>query len=276
MEITQFTWKYVLDAIPDMISILDNEHRIVWLNKKMLEILELTYEECLGKFCYDLIHERNLPPDYCPYSKFLDNKEEHKVEAYINKLKKSFLVTISPIKDINNNLLGAIHIARDITQIKSQQQELLLSESKFSATFINNPVAMCITKLKDGVLLDVNKAWFNITGYTREEAIKKSIKELNIYANIKDRNAIIDILNEQGYASNFDLKLKNKKGELVYGQMSVSIIIINGDKCGVTTFVDKTEEVKLEKVLHEMEHTLLLNARNEIVQSLKDGVFIKE
>ena len=125
MNLDQYNWKDVLNAIPDMISVLDEEHKILWLNDNMLKVLGLSIEDCIGKCCYKLVHGTNEPPTYCPYSKFLADNSCHSVEVFIDKLEREYLVTVSPIKLGGEEIVGAIHIARDITEVKKQQRELL-------------------------------------------------------------------------------------------------------------------------------------------------------
>lgn len=265
--INQLTWQAVLDAIPDMLLILDDKHRIVWLNKEMLDILETTQEECLGKFCYNLIHETDQPPDYCPHTKFLNDKKEHEVETYIKKLKKNFLVTVSPIKD-KDTILGAIHIARDITEVK-------LNELKFSIAFKHSPVGMCISHIEDGLILDVNDVWTKITGFSRDEVVGNTIKNLNFYTNLEDRANLVKKVEKVNYLENESLEFRVKDGRTVYGEMSVAVVIINNVKCWITAFIDKTETVKLKEKLKKLEDLKLLKARNSLVQSLENNVFVK-
>lgn len=258
-----------------MISLLDNEHKILWLNDNMLNVLGASREQCIGEYCYKLVHDTNEPPDYCPHAKFLKDKNSHSVEVFIDKLKRDYLVTVSPVKLNSIETCGSIHIARDITEIKKQQKELLINKAKLSVAFNHSPVAMCITDIETGLLLDVNLAWFNITGYTKEESINKYIQGLNIYVDIEDRNRVVALLEERGRVDNFDITLRKKQGNIIYGQMSVSVVEIEGKKCGITAFVDRTELVVLEKSIKDAEHLLLEEAKESIVKSLRNGTFIK-
>ena len=125
MNLDQYNWKDILNAIPDMISLLDEEHRILWINDNMANTLGISRDKCVGEYCYKLVHNTNEPPDFCPYSKFLKDKAPHSVEVFIAKLDREYLVTVSPIRVSGSKILGAIHIARDITEVKRQQKELL-------------------------------------------------------------------------------------------------------------------------------------------------------
>ena len=62
-------------------------------------------------------------------------------------------------------------VAEDVTERKQAQLALAKSQEKFSLVFKNSPVWMTITTLEDGVFLDVNDAFTEVTGYTRGEVL---------------------------------------------------------------------------------------------------------
>ena len=257
-----------------MVALLDEQHKIIWLNDTMLEVLGMSRKDCIGKYCYSLVHGLNEPPDYCPHSKFLKDRQDHSVEVYLDKLEGDYLVTISPIEN-DGYVIGSIHIARNISESKRQQKELLLSESKFFAAFMNNPIGMCISSIKEGEIIEVNNAWSKVTGYSREEAVGKKIGDLNLYTDITERDRLISILDEQGFVNDFDLVFCTKQGDTIYGQMSVSRIDIDGIQCWVTAYVDKTDAVKMEKAIRLFQDKIILDAKHDISQALRDGVYVK-
>ena len=70
----------------------------------------------------------------------------------------------------------------DITDSKLAQQELVESQDKFSKFFNLSPEMICITRISDGTILDGNPAATQLTGYTREEFLGKTVLDL-----LKDR-----------------------------------------------------------------------------------------
>ena len=55
-------WQQAFDASPDMISILDNQHRIVSVNKAMAEIIQCAPSEARGSHCFQKLHGTDRPP----------------------------------------------------------------------------------------------------------------------------------------------------------------------------------------------------------------------
>jgi PAS domain S-box-containing protein len=121
---TEKGWKLTFDAIPDLITILDTDHRVVQVNKAMAEALSTSPDACIGAVCYQVVHHCDKPPENCPHNLLLKDGLDHKCEVYEKNLGGYFVVTASPIKDNEGNILGSIHIAHDITEIKKIEDEL--------------------------------------------------------------------------------------------------------------------------------------------------------
>lgn len=81
-------WEQTFDAIPDIVIIIDRQHKIIKANKKLAEKLGVERDDLIGKFCYNIIHGTKEPPSYCPHNKTLTTGEEHTGEIYEDKLRK--------------------------------------------------------------------------------------------------------------------------------------------------------------------------------------------
>jgi PAS domain S-box-containing protein len=117
-------WKYVFDALPDLIAILDNNHKVVKINKAMANRLGVSPEEGVGLNCYEVVHHTDSPILNCPHSKLIEDGTEHTEEVQEDNLGGYFLVTASPILDAEGKVLGSVHIARDITQRREMEKKL--------------------------------------------------------------------------------------------------------------------------------------------------------
>ena len=109
-------WKRTFDALPDLITILDSEHQVVKVNQAMADSLGVSPEDAVGKRCYEVVHGSNSPITHCPHSMLLADGTEHTSEVQEDNLGGYFLVTATPIKDNEGNIVGSVHVARNITQ----------------------------------------------------------------------------------------------------------------------------------------------------------------
>ena len=117
-------WERTFDSVPDLITILDNQHQIMRVNAAMATRLGLKPEECIGLPCYETVHGTSCPPAYCPHSRTIADGREHVEEVHEERLGGDFLVTTAPILDKKGERIGSVHIARDITERKQSEAKL--------------------------------------------------------------------------------------------------------------------------------------------------------
>ena len=112
------------DAAPDLIMVLDVDHRVVRYNSSLARTLNLPPEEILGRKCHELIHGASIPPAFCPHVLLLEDGQSHSAEAIEQNIGGEFLISVSPLKHSDGSLMGALHVARDITSLKRAQEDL--------------------------------------------------------------------------------------------------------------------------------------------------------
>lgn len=112
------------NAIPDAITIIDRDYSVVKVNKAMADALRTEPEELIGKHCYEVVHGTSGPIDTCPHAMLLHNDHEHSAEVHEENLGGFFLITTTPIYDDAGEVLGSVHVARDITQRKIIEEQL--------------------------------------------------------------------------------------------------------------------------------------------------------
>ena len=52
-------WERTFDAVPDLITIMDDKHRIIRANKAMADRLGVTPREMIGMLCYERVHQKS-------------------------------------------------------------------------------------------------------------------------------------------------------------------------------------------------------------------------
>ncbi|UCD83224.1 MAG: PAS domain S-box protein [Deltaproteobacteria bacterium] len=117
-------WKNTFDTMPDIVMLLDRDQRIVRANKALAADLGLPFEEILGQKCYRLLHRTNAPPDFCLSARAITDRKEYAVEMHDDRREKDFHVSATPFLDSSGKLVGAVHVMRDITELKKVQQKL--------------------------------------------------------------------------------------------------------------------------------------------------------
>lgn len=116
-------WEHAVDSMPDMISIIDKEHRFVRMNRPMLDKIGTTFEDVLGKKCHLCVHSNDTPIDCCPHSKLIQDRKPHRGEIFEKKLGGHFEVIVVPYTNTDGIFIGSIHIFRDINKQKRDELE---------------------------------------------------------------------------------------------------------------------------------------------------------
>jgi len=122
-------WERTFDTVPDLIAILDREHRIVRSNRAMTQRLGAPAEECLGQVCHQCVHGTDRPWEGCPHVLTMADGQEHTAEIHDSHLGGDFLVSTTPLRDAQGRQVGSVHVARDITERKlAEDRGRLLAE----------------------------------------------------------------------------------------------------------------------------------------------------
>ena len=156
-------WERTFDVVPDLIIILDQEHRIVRCNRAMAEALGLEPRKLVGRTCYEAVHGLREPPDFCPHSKLLQDGQPHTTEVL--ELGREFLVTVSPFLFAEGRAVGSVHVARDITDHKQADAALRESEERLR-TMADAIPQLAWTASSDGYISWYNQRWYDYTGTT--------------------------------------------------------------------------------------------------------------
>ncbi|MFZ5905120.1 MAG: PAS domain S-box protein [Chloroflexota bacterium] len=165
----------------------------------------------------------------------------------------------------------------DITQQKTTERALRESEARFSQIFHSSPVVMVISDL-DGGILDVNTSFEKVTGYSRDEVVGLRTRDLHLWVNPTERDEIGKRLERKGFVHDYGYSFRKKTGEIGYASLWADVIDIGGEKRVVSTSVDITERIKVEKSLRFSEDRFRKTFQSSpvaiCITNLKDGRFI--
>jgi diguanylate cyclase (GGDEF)-like protein/PAS domain S-box-containing protein len=198
------------------------------------------------------------------------------------------LLTISIQHDDEGRPLFFLTLVQDINARKqaeellaAAQEALRVSEERYPTAFQMSLDSMNLNRLSDGVFVDVNKAFLDITGYAREEVIGHSSIELNLWENIEGRQKMIDMIGQQDACRNLEARFRTKNGTLLWGLMSATVIELEGVPCilsvardisDVKTAQDEIRHLAFYDPLTELPNRrLLLERLRQTVMASKRG-----
>jgi PAS domain S-box-containing protein len=147
-------------------------------------------------------------------------------------------------------------LQQEIAERRQTGEALRLSEEKFSAAFANNPAAIAITRLEDGLVLEVNDTWVKMTGYDRKEILGRSARMM--WPTEEASSRFVRELEQKGSIYGWEQEFLKRSGEVFVTQLSTQLLTLDGQKVILSTLVDITERKKAEQGLREARDELEL------------------
>ena len=257
-------YRPMVDNSPDIFYRTNLEGEILYISPSVYRLSGYTVNEAIGM---NLAEEIYLFPDERKI--FIDKlKKKGQVVNFEAQLKRKdgsvWWASASAhfYKDKDGKILGVEGITRDITRLKIANQALKASEERFRLAFLTIPDAINLNRVSDGVYIDINEGFTDLTGYTREDVIGKPSLDINIWKDSDDRKRLIDGLMKTGYVKNLEAKFVRKNGDIGIGLMSARILHINREDVIQSITKDITERKNAEKSLRESERRLRLITDN--------------
>jgi PAS domain S-box-containing protein len=161
-------------------------------------------------------------------------------------------------------------ILRDITEHKK-------SNEKFIKTFELCPVGICLFRLDNGVILEINDSYLKMIGYQKEEVVGHSSTEIG-FINADERHQMRAMFDEKGRLKNNEIEFIRKTGEKIRVLFSVEPIVIDGVQCLISIVDDITGRNQMENKLRERDdqiQTVFNNALQPVIVFNEKGIILR-
>ena len=253
LEASERRYRDMLEAIGDVISVQDTAFKVIYQNQANKDFLGT---DAVGKYCYAAYENRDRVCEGCPVAKVFDDGKIHTAErsGITDKGPVLVEVTASPLRDSNGKIVGAIEVARDITERNRTIEELRLAELKFRSLVEQSLVGIYI--LQDNRFPYVNPKAAEIFGYTPEEFISEvSLNDIicEEYLELVNDNIRKRIENE---VKTVHYTFKGKRKDLTILDLEVqgTRTEFNGKPAIIGTILDITERKKMETESSRMQN----------------------
>jgi diguanylate cyclase (GGDEF)-like protein/PAS domain S-box-containing protein len=213
--------------------------RMIDANKAFLDLMGFEREEVIGRTSLEL----SIWVEPAARLQMAAQLREHSSvrDFTVHYARKNgepiWLLASASIIEIQG-VLCAITVLRDLSAARAAEESLATarqaqeaSEVRYRLAFDTSVDCVVITRESDAMYLEVNQAFLDIVGYRREEVLGRSALELNIWANPEDRRRWVEILRRDSSCRSFETQFRRKNGELYWGQMSASVLEVDGVRC---------------------------------------------
>jgi PAS domain S-box-containing protein len=278
--LSQFNpFESILNNTDILAFFLDTSLNYLWVNSLFLDSCKIDSENLIGRNHFDL---------------FPDNEKKKLFQESLSS-RKSILIKAKPFEFTNDPLLkeklwdwslipfredknatnGLIITLSKVNDINKYEEALSESQERYSAAFQISPFAIAITSLENGEYLEINDAFTKTTGYTREEIIGKTSKELALWVDLNDRQHVVDSIQQGKDVNRFEISFRIKNGNIRLGIFTARLLRCKNKNQILSSIEDITETRSTEKALNESDarfRNLMEDVQNVSVQGYKpDG-----
>ena len=163
------------------------------------------------------------------------------------------LYNFGPVRDRRGTVTGAVITMIDITQQKCAEVSLRQSEALYRTVFQNSIDILVVSRLRDGLYIDVNPAFELIVGFSREEVIGKTARELSVWVNYEqDRMRLAERLEYVPYVREFNVQFRRKNGEVFWGAIGVATFEMSGERYMLSIARDISDARRAEEEIRKL------------------------
>jgi two-component system, NtrC family, sensor kinase len=159
-------WVTTFDAMQDCVSVHDMTGKVIRANVALAHKMKTIPQKVIGRYCSEIYGPAGSSPSTCSHTGALKSKTLSVEEIALPAMNGVFQLSISPWYDKNNRLAGSIHVAKDISNEKLLQQQLIQSE-KLSA----------IGELISGIAHELNNPLAGVMGFSQLLQLRKDLDD---------------------------------------------------------------------------------------------------
>ncbi len=222
-------------SLQHMVLIVSKSGKILQANKTFIAVTGYTEEDIKGMDLVEMhpVERRKEITELIP---LVMSKKRDSVNIPIQKKDGSLI----PVETrLSLGTWDGIECIFGVIKDMTKEQEAL---ERFERLFRNNPALMALYSYPDGQIMDVNESFLKVLGFTRDDIVGKTLRDLKIYSDEGAMDMMIGELKEKGLIKNRELSIRARNKTLKRGLLTAEIMESQGHKYFLTVMVDITEQ----------------------------------
>ncbi len=134
----------------------------------------------------------------------------------------------------------------ELIRSRSREKTDIIRETIFRI-FHSASYLMAISKLDTGKYVDINEAFQNALGYSKEEVVGHTSDDIQLFADIEESNKYIKLISKLKCVKDYPITLKTKKGEKRFYLFSAETVNLENEVYLFTVFTEINSKEKQEK-----------------------------
>lgn len=251
------------DTIADLLFILDADTNIVHANDQVIHRLGYSRDELIGRSILSLHPQDRREEARRTITEMLAGKRD---DCPVPLRCRDG--TIIPVE--TRIATGRWNGGPALFGVTRDLSELAASEEKFAQAFHLSPVAMAITEIDAGTFIEVNTAFSQSTGFSRDEVIGSSSEALGFFVDPEQRDRIVAQVRATGEAVAVEIEFRHRNGDLGHGLFNAGLLTLQEREVMLSQMLDISDRKAAQEALLQ-ERGLL----RTLIDTLPDLVWLK-
>ena len=244
----QITYRGILDSINEGVFVSNKNSRFFYVNRSMQLMFGYSFKDLIGQsYEYLAAPGRNDLEKLKQTFECVFNGEVANFEFWGRT--KEGVIFPADVNLATGTYFGMeviVGVIREITDRKIHEEKLKASEERYRMLFDKNPLPMMVYEIATLKFLDVNSATIEKYGYSRDEFLSMTIKDIRPEEDIADFMEELDSFKIGVHRAGV-WRHKVKSGRIIFVEITSHEIDLNNTKARIALANDVTEKVKAEE-----------------------------
>ena len=258
LKAVPFARKFIIENMGDGIMVFNMRHRLLEANPAALAILKAD-RHIIGKGIEQLYNTFPL------LRRFYFPESSVELPWEVSGKKRVYELNTVTMRDNQDRQVGWLAILHDITERNRRELE-------YKTIIQTTSDGFCLTDM-DGKILDVNDAYCQLLGYSRDELLNMRFRDIDATEKGVPNDARIAIIKRTG-GGRFETVHKCKDGRLVDVEISVNYLKVNGESMFV--FIRDITGRKKAEIEQRQSAEKLVSAMNSTIEAIARTVEMRD